>query len=115
LVISYARPVFGFPPVFQNIVTGDVLGISIPILITLFVAFIFYLITIKTVLGQNLYIIGGNLEVSWLSGVNVKIHKLVAFMFSGIASGIGGVVMIGRLGAAEPLAGNGLSYLQSHR
>ena len=28
-------------------------------------------------------------------------------MFSGIAAGIAGIVMIGRLGAAEPLAGQG--------
>jgi len=107
LVISDARPVFGFPPVFQKIIAGNILGIPMPILIALFVAFVFYLITTKTILGRNLYAIGGNKNAAWLSGINVKIHTLVVFMFSGIAAGIGGIVMLGRLGAAEPLAGSG--------
>ena len=107
LVISNARPVFGFPPVFQKIIVGKYLGIPMPILIALFVAFVFYLITTKTILGRNLYAVGGNKNAAWLSGVNVKTHTLVVFVFSGIASGIGGIVMLGRLGAAEPLAGMG--------
>ena len=107
LVISGARPVFGFPPLFQKIIAGNILGIPMPTLIALFVAFVAYLITTKTILGRNLYAIGGNKNAAWLSGINVKTHTLVVFMFSGIASGIGGIVMLGRLGAAEPLSGSG--------
>ncbi len=107
LVISDARPVYGFPARFQKIVAGDILGVPVPIIIALLTAFIFFLITTKTVLGRNLYAIGGNQDAAWLSGISVKLHKLLVFVFSGIASGIAGVVMIGRLGAAEPLAGVG--------
>ncbi len=107
LVISDARPVYGFPARFQKIVAGDILGVPVPIIIALLIAFIFFLITTKTVLGRNLYAIGGNQDAAWLSGISVKLHKLLVFVFSGIASGIAGVVMIGRLGAAEPLAGVG--------
>ncbi len=107
LVISDARPVYGFPAAFQNTIAGDVFGIPAPIIIALAVAGIFYLITKKTILGRNLYAIGGNQDSAWLSGVNVKIHKMVVFSLSGMAAGTAGVVMIGRLGAAEPLAGQG--------
>ena len=107
LVISDARPVYGFPARFQKIVAGDILGVPVPIIIALLTAFIFFLITTKTVLGRNLYAIGGNQDAAWLSGISVKLHKLLVFVFSGIASGIAGVVMIGRLGAAAPLAGVG--------
>lgn len=107
LVISNARPVYGFPAAFQRTVAGSLFGIPIPILIALTVALLFYLITTKTILGRNLYAIGGNQDSAWLSGVNVKVHKMVVFAFSGMCAGIAGVVMIGRLGAAEPLAGQG--------
>ncbi len=107
LVISNARPVYGFPAEFQRMVAGDVLGIPIPIIIALTVAAVFYVFTTKTIPGRNLYAIGGNQDSAWLSGVNVKIHKMVVFTLSGISAGIAGVVMIGRLGAAEPLAGQG--------
>lgn len=107
LVISDARPVYGFPPAFQRTIAGSFFGIPIPIIIALVVAVIFYLITTKTILGRNLYAIGGNQDSAWLSGVNVKVHKIAVFVFSGVCAGIAGVVMIGRLGAAEPLAGQG--------
>ena len=99
LVISNARPVYGFPAAFQNTIAGDVLGIPVPIIIALAVAVIFYIITTKTILGRNLYAIGGNQDSAWLSGVNVKIHKMVVFSLSGMAAGTAGIVMIGRLGA----------------
>ena len=107
LVISDARPVYGFPPAFQNTIAGDVLRIPVPIIIALAVAVIFYIITTKTIFGRNLYAIGGNQDSAWLSGVNVKIHKMAVFALSGMSAGIAGIVMIGRLGAAEPLAGQG--------
>jgi D-allose transport system permease protein len=107
LVISDARPVFGFPAQFQKVIAGSIIGIPVPIIIALAVALVFYLITTKTVLGRNLYAIGGNVDAAWLSGINVGLHRMVVFVLSGIASGIAGVVMIGRLGAAEPLAGTG--------
>lgn len=107
LVISDARPVYGFPPAFQRTIAGSFFGIPIPIIIALVVAMFFYLITTKTILGRNLYAIGGNQDSAWLSGVNVKVHKIAVFVFSGVCAGIAGVVMIGRLGAAEPLAGQG--------
>jgi D-allose transport system permease protein len=107
LVISDARPVYGFPAAFQNTIAGDVVGIPVPIIIALAVAVIFYIVTTKTIFGRNLYAIGGNQDSAWLSGVNVKIHKMAVFALSGMSAGIAGIVMIGRLGAAEPLAGQG--------
>ena len=41
------------------------------------------------------------------SGVNVDLHRLIVFMISGTCSGIAGIVLLGRLGAAAPTAGTG--------
>lgn len=107
LIISDARPVFGFPESFRGGVAGWLWKIPVPVLIALVVALILSFITNKTKMGRNIYALGGNSQAAWFSGINIKLHTLIVFIISGIASGIAGVVMIARLGAAEPLAGVG--------
>jgi D-allose transport system permease protein len=107
LVLSDAKPVFGFPQVFKDSVSGWIWKIPIPVIIAFGVAAILYFITSKTILGRNIYALGGNPQSAWFSGINVKTHTLIVFIISGIASGIAGVVMTARLAAAEPLAGVG--------
>ena len=64
-------------------------------------------LTKKTKLGRNIYALGGNKESAWYSGINVKLHTLIVFIISGICAGIAGVVLLGRVGSAEPAAATG--------
>ncbi len=107
LIISDARPVFGFSQAFKSGVAGRVLNIPIPVIIAFVFAAILWFVTAKTKLGRNIYALGGNSQAAWFSGINIKLHTLIVFIISGIAAGIAGVVMTARLGAAEPLAGVG--------
>ncbi len=107
LTISDARPVYNLPPEFSRFFSGSIFSIPIPIIIALSIALLFLFVTEKTKLGRNIYALGGNQEAAWLSGININLHKLIVFIFSGISAGIAGVVMTARMGAAEPLAGNG--------
>ena len=106
LIISDARPVFGFNPLFIRIIAGRILGLPIPAIIAIIVALILGFITSKTKLGRNIYALGGNPQAAWFSGIDVKLHTLVVFVISGIC-GIAGVVSTARVGAAEPGAGAG--------
>lgn len=108
MIISDAKPVFGFSQGFKNGFGGMAFGfIPMPVVVALFVATILWFITSKTKLGRNFYALGGNKEAAWYSGINVKLHTLLVFMISGICAGICGAVMIARVGSAEPLAGTG--------
>lgn len=107
LVVSNARPVYGLPKDFISSVAGTVLGIPIPIIITIAVAFLLFFLTKYTLFGRNLYAIGGNKEAAGFSGIRVNMHIFLVFVISGIAAGLAGLVTIARLGAAEPLAGTG--------
>ena len=108
LIISDAKPVFGFPQSFKS-AFGGLLGgwLPMPVVIALLVAFILWFITAKTSVGRNFYALGGNKEAAWFSGINVKLHTLLVFIISGICAGIAGSVMIARIGSAEPMAGSG--------
>jgi D-allose transport system permease protein len=107
LILSDARPVYGLPNGFIASVGGWIWKIPIPAIIALSFAGLMSFVTQKTKAGRNLYAIGGNKNAAWYNGIPVKSHILLAFVISGIASGIAGVVMVSRLGAAEPLAGVG--------
>lgn len=107
LIISDARPVFGFSPLFSKMIAGRVGGIPIPAIIAIIIALILGFLTTKTKLGRNIYALGGNKQAAWFSGIDVKLHTLVVFIISGTCAGIAGVVSTARVGAAEPGAGAG--------
>jgi len=107
MVISGGRPVFGFPNEFKMAFSVTKSGFPMAVIVALSVSVVMWFITSKTIFGRNLYALGGNKEAAWYSGINVNIHILLAFTISGICAGMGGAVMIARLGAAEPLGGLG--------
>ncbi|MCY1713503.1 D-allose ABC transporter permease [Caproiciproducens galactitolivorans] len=107
LVLSNARSVFGFPASFTVGISSSVLGIPVSVFIALLMAVILGFFTIKTRAGRNIYALGGNSEAAWFSGINVKLHTLIVFIISGLCAGLAGIVLLGRVGAAEPGAATG--------
>ncbi|MCI1208415.1 MAG: D-allose ABC transporter permease [Treponema sp.] len=107
LVSTNSRNVFGFPVSFSNFMSGSLGFLPVPVIIALVAAVFCWFFTTKTKCGRNIYALGGNKEAAWFSGVNVKLHTLIVFIISGLCSGIAGIVLLGRLGAAAPTAGTG--------
>jgi ribose transport system permease protein len=52
-----------------------------------------------------MYAVGANAEAARLSGVNVARTKIVAYVVSGLAGGIGGVITASQLKAGAPTYG----------
>lgn len=65
----------------------------------------FYLLG-YTSFGTRILGIGGNETATMLSGINVKKYKVVVYSLAGLLCGIAGVIMVGRLNAGNPNAGN---------
>ena len=108
MIISDAKPIFGFPQSFKTAFGGMIGGkIPMPVVWALLVAAVLWFVTTKSKMGRNFYALGGNKEAAWFSGINVRLHTLLVHIISGICAGICGVVMIARLGSAEPMAGSG--------
>ena len=103
LIISNSSAVYGFPASFTRVISKSVIGIPLVAIIAVIVALILAYLTKKTKLGRNIYALGGNKESAWYSGINVNLHTLI----SGICAGIAGVVLLGRVGSAEPAAATG--------
>ena len=107
LLTSNARPVYGLPSSFTQSIGGYTGWMPNPVLYTLLIVIVLWYISRFTVFGRNLYAIGGNQNSAYLAGIPVKLHIFLVFIISGMLSGFAGVLTTARLGAAEPLAGQG--------
>lgn len=81
-------------------------GIPTPVLILLALLCGLTLMARRTVLGRRIYAIGGNLEATRLSGVDVQKVKLVVFALVGAATALAGILTTARLAAGSPSAGS---------
>lgn len=55
-----------------------------------------------TVVGRNLYAVGGNAEAARLSGIPVDTYKMGAFVLNGAMAGVVGVLYAGRFNSVNP-------------
>ena len=62
----------------------------------------------QTIFGRRLYAIGGNDEAARLSGIRVRVLRLLTFAFSGMGAAIAGIMLVSRLETANPTQGSGL-------
>lgn len=77
------------------------------IILGLVMFIIVWLIERYTLFGRYTRLIGGDERVAKLSGINVNKQKVLVFLFAGLLTAIGGVVMAARIGSGSPAIGQG--------
>lgn len=105
LILTGGIPIYGFPQGFRWFGTGRVAGIPIAAIIAVIVAVVTAFVFTKTKVGHYATAIGSNQEAARLSGINVKLYKIVPYVISAVLSALAAVVITGRLNTAEPTAG----------
>ncbi|CAG18895.1 sugar ABC transporter permease [Photobacterium profundum] len=88
------------------LVLNDYRGVPTPVLLLVTFLIVGSFIASKTRLGRRVYAIGGNIEASRLSGINVEKTKLSVFAMSGFLVAVAALILSSRLGAGSPSAGN---------
>lgn len=107
LIISKGAPISNMPDSIRYIGRGRIVGVPVPVLLMVaMIALGFYILT-YTKLGRSLYCVGGNVEATRLSGINVQKVMFSAHAWSGLMAGLAGIVMTARLNSAQPTAGDG--------
>lgn len=81
-------------------------GVPTPVLLLTFFVLVGSFIATKSRFGRRIYAIGGNIEASRLSGINVERTKLLVYAMNGFLVAVAGLVLSSRLGAGSPSAGN---------
>ena len=92
--------------IFMAYWLGTYNGLPCVLLLLLVLVLFYRFITNNTVLGRQLYALGGNEMAAKLSGVNTNAIMFIAYVNMAFMASIAGIVFAGRLNAATPTAGN---------
>ena len=106
LIYTGGNPVLGIPAEFPRIFNGSLFGLPMSVIIVAVVALVAWVLLKKTPLGEYLLAVGGNEEAAYVAGVPIALTKITAYVISGLLAALASLILIGRLGAAEPILGN---------
>ncbi|MDO4960845.1 MAG: ABC transporter permease [Eubacteriales bacterium] len=81
------------PELFTAIGMKKIFSFPIPIYIMIIIAAISWFLLSKTEIGRYTYAVGGNASASRLSGISDKGITIMAYVFSGFTTAIGGIVL----------------------
>ncbi|MEO9651892.1 MAG: ABC transporter permease [Roseobacter sp.] len=106
LIYTGGNPIFGIPTEFRALTNGEILGVPNPVIVVGVIALLLWIVLNKTPLGEYILAVGGNEEAARIAGVPVARTKVATFVISGGLASIAALILVGRLGAAEPTIGN---------
>jgi ribose transport system permease protein len=105
LAVTAAAPISGFAVPVQFLGSRSIGPIPASALLVLVLYVIMFLFLTHTATGRYIYAVGGNVEASRLSGINVDRVLCIVYTISGFMAALAGIVLVGRVNAAYPLAG----------
>ena len=107
LIYTNGQPVYGIPEGFRAIFAGNLFGLPTPVIMVVLIAVLVWAMVRFTALGEKIVAVGGNEEAAHLSGIDIPRIKIAVYAISGFMSAVAGLILVARIGAAEPIGGNG--------
>lgn len=109
LIIPRGQQIFLMGGFFQFAGAEKFLGVYLSFLFLLALCAVVYVVYNHTSIGAAIIAIGNSEDNAKLAGINVDRVKISIFMFSGLCSGLAGIMLSTRMGFVQPgLDGNGL-------
>ncbi|MFC0199230.1 ABC transporter permease [Paracoccus rhizosphaerae] len=105
LMLTKGVAITGIPEGIQFPGRGDVLDLPVPLIIMLLVLAAALFLTTRTPMGRYMYAIGNNAAAARMLGIRVGRIRLLVFTFAGMLSALAGLLMVARLGTAQPSIG----------
>ena len=106
LIFTGGNPILGVPPEFRRLFASEIGIFPVPVVVVAVLVVIASVLLARTPLGEYIFAVGGNEEAARISGVPVARTKIAAYALSGFLAALAAVILIARLGAAEPTLGN---------
>jgi ribose transport system permease protein len=105
LLVTGTLSINGFAPsiLFIGEKSFGVVPVSVILVAVVYTAMYFFMN--RTTMGRYIYAVGGNKEAARLSGINVNKVLMVVYSLSGLFAALAGIVLVGRVDSAYPLAG----------
>lgn len=109
MIFTEGKPIsnLGDSFLFKFMGKGNLFGVPFPVILFVVSFVVIWFVLEKTTFGRRLYATGSNAAAAKLAGVNINKTKLCAYAISGGFAALSGLVLLSRLGSAQPLAGDG--------
>jgi ribose transport system permease protein len=107
-MFNNGSPIFSVSPNIEALFYGTLAGVPLPLFYVVGLYSLAYWFLRYTALGRAMYAVGGNPNAARLSGIDVRLTQLAAFLIAGLTAAIGAVLMTARLNSGSPNYGVGL-------
>ena len=101
--LAYSVLVFG-----SVLIVNSYRGMQNPVIIMIVIAIMITYLSNNTRFGRYVYALGGNIEATKLSGINVQFAMFKVFILMGLLCGVAGIVLTGYVAAGT--IGGGTNY-----
>lgn len=105
-LVTAGTTLFNLPPAFNELGQGRLFDVPMPVYFAIALSAILWAVLRFTTIGRSWHAVGGNVEVSRLSGVNVRRARMLAFTVAGVVSALGGILLAARLGSSSAVQGS---------
>ena len=107
-MFNNGSPIFTVSPNIEPLFYGTVGGVPLPLFYVVALYALAYWFLRYTALGRAIYAVGGNPNAARLSGIDVQLTQLAAFLIAGLTAAAGAVLMTARLNSGSPNYGVGM-------
>jgi ribose transport system permease protein len=104
LVVSHGQPTTIFNTFLLRLSTDGIGRIGWPVVVAAVLAVISHVVMFHTRFGTHVLAAGGSKEAATATGISVARIKVAVYSISGTLAGIGAILLVARIGAAEPAA-----------
>lgn len=108
LLVTNATPVFGLSKTYTFLGGGKIGEVPMIVIVMVVVLIIAAVVLNRTKFGRHIYAVGGNEQAAHVSGIYVDRIKLIVYTISGALSGLGGLLLAGRIQSGTPTMASGI-------
>ena len=97
-------------PFLDEVLAGDIYGVPLPALLFILVFLAVWYLTTRTVVGRQIFAVGGNPHAARLAGLPVERIRVLVFTLTGALSALTGILLTARIGSGSSSIGSGLEF-----
>lgn len=109
LVWTKSASIYVTDPVASYLAVHRLAGVQTPIFIMAAAFIVFLFVQKRTYFGRDIYATGGSYTAARLSGIRTERTLIAVYAVAGACAGLGGIIAVGRVGAATPVVDAGLA------
>ena len=110
LFVTEGRPIALSNKSFRYFYGGDFLGLPTVTWILLLMFLFFWFCSRYTILGINIYAVGGNPKAARSIGINVDRIKIITLMITSFFSALVGILYVARVSSGNATTGEGMEF-----